>query len=281
MKKRYKIIGIISIIFVVTIITLISKEPWFLVLYNLILALFIDEIKRLFYKLPNIHQVRVSYSYIFRIEVSGNYLLVKDEQGRNNYHPVGGVYKYNPEELDIGENFNGEYDGLFNATFDTKDDIRLIIDKKKLDDFNTWFASGKNRENIENLSREFKEELIDRNILSKEAFNTIKYKYIGSHTQKSYNENLHMKQIRHFDVFSIKLTNAQRKDLEQLMSKSSAQYLFATKDIINTGTAHFSGKNYNIAEYSNLILTSSSSDLKKEMVNPQEYTIQINSTQNV
>lgn len=258
-----------------SVTAILFKQPWLLALYNLILALFVDEIKKLFYIITNSKQVRVSFSYIFRIEVGGNYLLVKDEQGRNNYHPVGGVYKYYPDDIDIGYYFDGEYDGLFNSTQDTEDDLRLKIRKRKLKNFKKWFSTEKSRENSENLSREFKEELIDRNIVDKDVFSEIKYKYVGSYTQKSFNKDLRMRQIRHYDIFNIKLSNSQRTFLKSLMAQNSEFYVFATQENINNGFMQFSGKRYDIAEYSKLIMNIKSNQLVKEY-ETKEYIAKIN-----
>lgn len=278
MKLKNKITVTILIILITSAIAYFFEEPWFLVLYNLVLALFAGEIKDVFLRITNNKQIRVSYSYIFRIEVQGKYLLVKDEQGRNNYHPVGGVYKYYRDDLDIAELFNGEYDGIFNANKDTEDDLRLIIKKSKLKSFNNWFFTEKNRENSDNLGREFKEELIDRKILDEQIFDKIKYKYIGSYTQKSFNKELKLKQIRHFDVFTIKLSNAQRTFLQKLMKRNSEDYLFATQECINNGFVHSSGNRYEIAEYTKLILNIKTNDLIKEYIDIEQ-TIELSTTQ--
>lgn len=277
LKKIYKILISLVIVIIVSLISYLFDEPWLLVLYNILLALFPNEIKVFFKRLPQIRRVRISYSYIFRIDISGYYLLVKDEQGRNNYHPVGGVYKYDSQNIDIDELFNGISDGLFNAREDIKDDLRLIIDRNKLKKFNSWFASRKGRENIENLSREFKEELLDRNIVSKDVFSSIKYSYIGSYIEKSYNDELKMRQIRHFDIFKIKLTNAQKTHLEKLMTRNSEQYLFASSKVIEEGVAHSGGNHYEIAEYSKLITSASKKRLRGEFVDFDEYSVNIKS----
>ena len=177
MRLLYKIIFGILILVCVTAIAIIFQQPWFLVLYNTVLALFPSEIKKFFNKIPNAKRIRISCSYIFKIETSGHYLLVKDEQGRNNFHPVGGVYKYDPDSIDIAERFEGEYDGLFDDGSDTRYDLRITIDRKKFKKFKKWFCTEKQRENTNDLSREFKEELIDRNILPEDVFEHIKYKY--------------------------------------------------------------------------------------------------------
>lgn len=271
MKKKNQIILIIFIFCFVTLLSYLTGEKLILLLYSTILALYVEELKTLFNRISNKNQIRISYSYLFRIEVNGCYLLVKDEQGRNNYHPVGGVYKYNPDEIDISERFSCEYDNLYNSTEDTQDDLRLVIKRSKYKLFKQWFASLENRENINDLSREFTEELLDSHIIPKGVFNKLQYKYIGSYTQKTYNKQLKMQQIRHFDIVSIKLTQPQRNCLNKLKSQQSDIYVFATKQHIADKHLSFGGHNYDIAEYSNLIVANNDSQLTKEINDNNKY----------
>ena len=37
--------------------------------------------------------IRLSFSYLFRIEVDGKYLLVRGHRMNNQFQPIGGVYK--------------------------------------------------------------------------------------------------------------------------------------------------------------------------------------------
>ncbi len=277
MKKTHKIIFIISIIVVVTFLSYICQQAWILLLYSSILSLFPNEIKNFFSNniLNPKKQIRLSYSYIFRIEVNGYYLLVKDEQGRNNYHPVGGVYKYFPEHIDITDKFEGTYDGIYNDCEDTANDLRIKIRKSKLKDFNKWFFTGNQRENINNLSREFIEELLNRDILPKNRFSTIKYKYLGSYTKKSYNESIKLDQIRHYDIIDIKLTNSQKECIRKLNQKQplSEKYLFATINNINSGKIESRGKIYYIADYTKLIVVGNTTHLSNEGNTTEEYVI--------
>ena len=172
----------------------------------------------------------------------------------------------------MAERFDGTYDGVFNTTSDTKDDLRLVISKQKLQQFQSWFSSRQNRENICDLSREFGEELIERNILDKRYFKKIKYKYIGSFTQKSYNEKLRMCQIRHYDVVNLKVTKPQRAYLETLLHKTSEQYVFASKDDIKNRTLDFNGHHYTIAEHTDLILIGNR-NLIEELNKDTSYTV--------
>jgi len=264
MKKWiWRIILSIIIIGIVTLVSVITQQNWVGIFYSTILALFTPEIKE-FIKCSKKKQIRLSYSYLFRIQVNGNYLLVKDAQGRDQYQPVGGVYKYDSEKLDLEELCDGVYDNVFNGEENLTDDLRIIVSKKKLKKFTNWFKTGILRENLTNLGREFKEELIDSNIIDKNLFSTINYEYIGSTTQKSFNQDLGMEQIRHFDIVKLTLTFPQSKHLSKLISKQSDKYIFATKDHIERGCIQYCGKRYKIANHSKLILVDPTLKLEKE-----------------
>lgn len=189
---------------------------------------------------------------------------------------MGGVYKFDSEQVDISENFDGSYDGLFNDTEDTQDDLRLIIKKNKLKTFKKWFSKEIQRETLSDLSREFREELLERKILSSDVFKNIKYKYVGSYTAKNYNDILKMNQIRHYDIVDLKLTNVQKKHLKTKNNTPQDYYLFATKNNIENGCIETGGNRYEIAKYTKMILIGTSYKLKKEFDNSSEYRVKIN-----
>ena len=266
MKKRLWKIGIAAVIFVlVSLMAKISNQNWITVFYSTLLALYAPEIKEFFNKSSKKERIRLSYSYLFRIQIDGQYLLVKDAQGRNQYQPVGGVYKYDSQKVDLETRFDGIYDNMFNNDGRLTDDLRITISKSKLKDFDSWFGSHENRENILDLSREFKEELIDSEILNKNLFKNIKYKYVGSLRQPSFNEKLNMPQIRHFDIVTLRPTDIQKNHLKKLVSMPSDKYIFASKRDIENGSIRYLGKQYTIAEHSKLILVEEAQNLTKEL----------------
>lgn len=276
MTKKRKIIFAIIITIVTLLVAFFTKQSWIILFLSTILALFPDEIKNRFKGNGKTKQIRISYSYLFRIFIGTNYLLVKDEQDRNLYHPVGGVYKYYPDQIDVVDRFSAEFDTVHSMTEDTKNDLRLILPKKSLKNFNAWFKTNSSRENILDLSREFKEELIDTNIISKKDFPEIKYKYLGSYLEKSFNSSINMHQIRHFDLIDIKLTESQQQKLKDIMSSDNKKYIFANKTQIEQGILTHHGMNYKIADNSKLILINSDITLKKELDTYTEYSARIN-----
>lgn len=125
--------------------------------------------------------VRISISYLFRIEVDGHFMLVRNHKNPSRgYQPVGGVYKYQKEETtDLFQDLTIDVDNSIPVDDDSRNDLRCVINKRRhLPEFIRWFNSKKNREL--DPWREFYEELISEGILTQDDFPYIQYKYRGS-----------------------------------------------------------------------------------------------------
>ena len=121
--------------------------------------------------------VRISFAYLYRIKVGNKYLLVKNERGTEKYQPVGGVYKLaGNEKIELKNRYQVNDDDKISIDESSRDDYRLRIENRYLRKFMKRFDRGANRERIDNLSREFKEELIDKSIVN---WNRISYRYCG------------------------------------------------------------------------------------------------------
>ena len=128
--------------------------------------------------------VRISFAYLFRILINGKYLLVKSERAQSYFQPVGGVYKCNEEEKKYLEYvFYAISDDCIKIDNKSNCDYRMRVPIKKLIKFIKRFDKTHNRELINDLHREFEEELIKKSIISKINFNKIKYRYCGRHFQ--------------------------------------------------------------------------------------------------
>lgn len=186
-----------------------------------------------------LRRVRVSMAYLFRIKVAGEYLLVKNHRRPDaGFQPVGGVYKYLPNEtaslfnhLSV-ENING-----IEIDTDSENDLRCVLSKRMhLPKFIDWFNSRKDRET--DPWREFYEELIKENILQREVFPYIIY----SHCKTVY-EGIKpptffpIDEFLYADIFELKLENSsQQSALVKLRSgDSSGEYIFATPEEIKNG----------------------------------------------
>lgn len=117
-------------------------------------------------------------AYLYRIKVGNKYLLVKNERGTEKYQPVGGVYKLaGNEKIELKNRYQVKDDDKISIDESSRDDYRLRIENKYLRKFMKRFDRGANRERIDNLSREFKEELLDKSIVN---WNRISYRYCGN-----------------------------------------------------------------------------------------------------
>lgn len=178
----------------------------------------------------DVKRVRVSCAYLFRICVNGKYLLVQDEQGRNTFQPVGGVYKYTDENF--LEKTHATQCMRFGTNTDLDCDLRIIVPRKRVPKFKRWFFSEKGRECQTNLYREFKEEILDRiDTIDPAVFEQIEYRCCGTHIETSRMGENDL-QIRIADIVEFIPTPQQAKAFLALMQHESPIYHFATKEEI-------------------------------------------------
>lgn len=171
-------------------------------------------------------EVRLSISYLFRIEVDGKYLLVKGNRLKKQYQPVGGVYKYYPEAKPSLEKMKFKLDTKMKNTDDT-DDLRIRIKGKYLLKFMEWFVSMENREY--DPQREFKEELIDTELLPAQSFNTLKYRKVGVHNNGiKYSKPLTCDELLYSDIFELLLTDEQKQVIRDAVQMNPARLCLAS-----------------------------------------------------
>lgn len=178
--------------------------------------------------------IRVTVAYLFRIEVNGQYILIKRHKKDNvGYQPVGGAYKYLKEEnRELFDKIGIEPCNRVPRDEDTENDLRVIIKKRKnLINFLKWFESRKNREM--DPYREFCEELIEPGLLPQDIFKHFKYVYIGKHIEGVLKSPVYPDdELRYADIFELRLENdAQRNAIKELKSRTS-EILFATPEEI-------------------------------------------------
>ena len=158
-------------------------------------------------------EIRLSFSYLFRIQVDGKYLLVKGNKLKKQYQPVGGVYKYYDESKPILESFNFRPDTKMGNTSET-DDLRIYIKGKYLLRFMEWFNSMKDREY--DPMREFREELIKSKLLSEDIFLNFEYRKVYVHDKGvQYSPYMQCDEFVYADIFDIKLSNSQKSAIKQ------------------------------------------------------------------
>lgn len=181
-------------------------------------------------------RIRFSCAYLFRIKINDEYFLVKDEQGRGLFQPVGGVYKYTDDRF-LTE-LQADQCLRFGSTIDLDSDLRIIVPRGKVKQFECWYRKEQGRETLDNLYREFQEEVLDRiGLIDDSVFKTISYCYIGEHIEASRWEDNNV-QLHIADIVELRLTPQQKKEFAKLREHESNIYRFATEqEIYNQGRA--------------------------------------------
>lgn len=177
--------------------------------------------------------VRISFAYLYRIKIGNNYLLVKNERGTGKFQPVGGVYKLlNSEKLELKNRYQVKDDNKIPIDESSRDDYRLRIESKYLRKFVRRFDHKASREQITNLSREFKEELVEKGIID---WNQISYRFCGRHTTElQFSEHFQCYELLLADIVELIPTPEQEKNLMQLLKQHFDSYRFATAEDIES-----------------------------------------------
>ena len=158
----------------------------------------------------------------------------------------------------------------------SRDDYRLRLENRYLRQFVKRFDSKKaERERIENISREFKEELIDTGILN---WDSVSYRFCGRHiTELKYGEHFQIYELLLADVVELLLTPNQEQDLRNLMSVNMPQYQFATAEQITClGMNTDAGQLYEwIGDHTKKILQENEGKLLKIAGTEDSYTVSL------
>lgn len=173
-------------------------------------------------------EIRLSFSYLFCIEIEGKYLLVKGNRLKSQYQPIGGVYKYYPEAIPTLEGFEYRSDVRMGNNTET-DDLRIKIKGKYLLKYMNWFLSMENREY--DPYREFKEELLDSGLLSEECFRTLKYRKILVHNSGvQFSKYLQCNELVYADIFKLILDKKQTEIIKEAVQRFPEQLCLASDD---------------------------------------------------
>ena len=220
--------------------------------------------------------IRISFAYLYRIKGDRKYFLVKNERGTGKYQPVGGVYKLtNSEKIELKNRFQIKDDDKISIDKSSRNDYRLRIESKYLRKFVKRFNKNSDREHIDDLSREFKEELIDTGILNWEK---ITYRFCGRHmTEVKFSEHFQIYELLLADIVELIPTPEQEDDLKKLMHQHSSKYIFATVDeIMSLGINPPNSKLKEIiGDHTKKIIQESEGELKKIPGVGKEYTVEI------
>ena len=174
--------------------------------------------------------IRISFAYLYRIKIGNDYLLIKNNRGTGKFQPVGGVYKLkNDERVVLNNLYHVVDDDKMKIDKSSRDDYRLQMPSRYLRDFVRRFDTDADRERIEDVSREFKEELGDYFDWDK-----IKYRYCGRHmTELKYGDHFQCYELLLADIVELMPTEKQLKDLKELKKKTKT-FKFANAEKIKS-----------------------------------------------
>jgi len=181
-------------------------------------------------------RVRVSMAYLFRIKVGDKYLLVRGNRIRDQYQPVGGVYKYFEGAKNALDSFGAVSDAFVKHDEDSKNDLRRVLQRgAKLPAFLEWFHSKRNREC--DPWREFNDELIATGILNKDVFGpgSLRSEWVRSvGIGIRYSPEIEIHEYLFADVFELLPSSEQTADLEALQNTESDLYKFVDEQCIRS-----------------------------------------------
>lgn len=177
--------------------------------------------------------IRISFAYLYRIKIGNKYLLVKNERGTGKYQPVGGVYKLlGNEKMELKNRYQVKDDNKIPIDKSSRNDYRLRMENKYLRKFVRRFDRKAEREQIYDLGREFREELMEKGIVN---WDQISYRFCGRHmTEIHFSDHFQCYELLLADVVELLPTPEQEADLAQLVTQQSDIYRFATAEEINS-----------------------------------------------
>lgn len=221
--------------------------------------------------------IRISFAYLFRIKVDGQYFLVQNSRTKK-YQPVGGAYKFTQEEADyLRDNIPVENDDRIPVDGITKRDYRLLVKNEYLRKFVRRFNKTQYRENISNLSREFVEEMFSTGILDRSAFGALSYKYCGRHmTNVQYGSVFNHYELLLADIIEVQLSDTQEQLFRNLMGTACNKYRFATADEIKSLGVKFGTNELqdDIANHTPKILSENTDKLMRRNKHKETITVQ-------
>lgn len=188
--------------------------------------------------------IRFSISYLYRIENKGKFLLVRSNRIKDYFQPVGGAYKYFENASEKFNKWDIRKDDKIKVDDKSDGDLRLQVPKKNVLKFLHWYRKAENREI--SCNREFYEELIQDDILSKENFPYVQYRKIKERTTGlQYSKYFKCWEILIFDIVEPVLNDAQKKEIEELYKKGNSEnHIWADAQMIES-----EGHNLNAKEH--------------------------------
>lgn len=220
--------------------------------------------------------VRVSFAYLYRIKSGNKYLLIRNARGTGKFQPIGGVYKlFGNEKTKLKNLYQVIDDDKISIDESSKNDYRLRLANQHLRHFVKRFDKTSERERFSDLSREFKEEMVETGIVN---WDQITYRVCGRHiTNLEYGKHFQIYELLLADIVELIPTKEQERDLELLMDIQSEDYIFVTHEEIEALGINI-GKGdlrETIADHSNKIIQESEATLIHVPEYGKTYTVEL------
>ncbi|WP_421918868.1 hypothetical protein [Marinifilum sp.] len=169
-------------------------------------------------KALTVKHLRLSCSYLYKIQVEDKYLLVKSRK-HSKFQPVGGNFKRGKYSNSFLNKLEVEPDDKFTNGGNSKDDLRLYIKGYRLGRFLNWYNQP-NKEREVSYDREFYEELVETDILPKPLFPypTINFRKQVV-TNVKYSEHLDCKEVHIYDIVELSPTGKQLNHLKEMLNQ--------------------------------------------------------------
>ncbi len=173
--------------------------------------------------------VRISAAALVRIEVHGEYLLVRGNRIKDQFQPVGGVYKYMPYAKGRLEGLGVKDDKSFPIDEDSKNDLRIRVPGKNVPKLLRWFDESRDREC--NPWREFFEELVSPGLLPQAAFPHAQFRFVKRDERPvHWSDEFRTREILVLDVFELVPTPEQEAELKRFAARPGRDYIFVAEE---------------------------------------------------
>lgn len=181
-----------------------------------------------------VRKLRLSCSYLYKIEVEDKYLLVQSRKHKK-YQPVGGNFKRGIYSNSFLNKLEVEPDDKFTNRGRSKDDLRLYIKGYRFGRFLRWYNQP-NKEREVSYDREFYEELVENGILPKILF---PYPIVNFRkqivTQVKYSKHLNCKEIHIYDIVELVPTTEQLEYLKGMQTQpESSEFKWVDANVIKS-----------------------------------------------
>lgn len=194
--------------------------------------------------------IRFSISYLYRIEINNQYLLIKGDN-INQFQPVGGVYKFYKSFSNKANKY--EICSESSKNFYEDGDLRFITKGRYIPKIIKWFNDSKNREI--NVYREFYEEIVEPGFLSEEVMKNLEIEFLKQIPPKmKYSTHFGIKEILIFNIFEVRMPEQYLDTLKLATEDNKRKLVLVEREDIEKECFDLDGKSTKIGGHTKNIL---------------------------